>query len=140
MTDSISITGEEFIKDMPEQLKDAPISPEVGMAAIALNFALKYHDINTVQDGALYQQYKLEGRNMHGLHLDMVFETAMQIERHLLQTPSRLAVAVLEIACGDINAVLDEEDASGIETEGQDREDGLGAQPESPTVEDGDAQ
>jgi len=30
--------------------------------------------------------------------------------------------------------------ASGIETEGQDRETGLGAEHESPTVKDGDAQ
>jgi hypothetical protein len=48
-----------------EPLKDTPIAPAHGIAAIALNMALKYHDINTVQDGLLYQQYKLEGKKLH---------------------------------------------------------------------------
>lgn len=67
-----------------EGAEDARIAPAMGVAMIALNMALKYHDINTVQDGALYQQYKLEGKNMTGLHLDHVFETARRMERHLL--------------------------------------------------------
>jgi hypothetical protein len=46
-------------EDLPKEVMDAPISPQVGLASIALNFAIKYYDINTVQDGALYQQYKI---------------------------------------------------------------------------------
>jgi len=57
--------------------------------------AMKYHDISTVQDGALYQQYKLEGKNMTPLHIDMVFETAMQIEKHLIRSHKRIADALL---------------------------------------------
>lgn len=75
-------------------LGDAQVSPAVGVASVALTLALKYHDINTVQDGALYQQYKLEGKNMHALHLDHVFETAMRIEQHLLLSPNRLSETV----------------------------------------------
>ena len=63
-------------KEMAKELgpaADARIGPAVGVASIALNMAMKYHDINTVQDGALYQQYKLEGKNMRPLHFDMVF-------------------------------------------------------------------
>ena len=63
----------------------------IGVAAIALNMAMKYHDISTVQDGTLYQQYKLEGRNMVPLHMDMVFETAIQIEQHLISANKRVA-------------------------------------------------
>lgn len=74
-----------------EGAEDIHIAPSMGVAMIALNMSLKYHDINTVQDGALYQQYKLEGKNMHGLHLDMVFETAKQIERHLLTSSHQIA-------------------------------------------------
>lgn len=86
-------------RDLAKELgpaADAPIGPWVGVASIALNMAIKYHDINTVQDGALYQQYKLEGRNMRSLHIDMVFETAMQIEKHLIRSHKRIAVALLD--------------------------------------------
>lgn len=102
--------------EMIDEVKDMPVTRQVGMAAIALNFALKYHDINTVQDGALYQQYKLEGRNMRDLHLDMVFYTAEQIERHLLNAPSRLALMVLEAVASDIEGALeDDPEAAGGE-------------------------
>ncbi len=84
-----------------EPMKDAKIAPAHGIAALALNFALKYHDINTVQDGTLYQQYKLEGRNMRELHLDMVFETAIRIEAHLMGSSERIAKLVIDsIAVG----------------------------------------
>lgn len=67
-----------------EPIKNTTVAPAHGIAAIALSMAMKYHDINTVKDGALYQQYKLEGKNFAPLHLDMVFETAIRIEAHLL--------------------------------------------------------
>jgi hypothetical protein len=85
-------------KEMAKELgpaADAQIGPHIGVASIALNMALKYHDINTVQDGALYQQYKLEGRNMRDLHLDIVFETAIQIEKHLVGAHKRVTDALL---------------------------------------------
>ena len=52
-----------------EAIGDVPIAPAHGIAAVALSLALRYHDINTVQDGVLYQQYKMEGRNMTDLKL-----------------------------------------------------------------------
>lgn len=75
---------------------DTPLATSHGVAAIALTLAMKYHDINTVQDGTLYQQYKLEGRNMQPLHIDMVFETAIKIERHLLASSDRIAKLVID--------------------------------------------
>ena len=67
-----------------------------GVAAIALSLAMKYYDINTVQDGMLYQQYKLEGKNMKPLHIDMVFDTAIKIERHLLASSDRIVAFVID--------------------------------------------
>jgi hypothetical protein len=87
----MTFTKDDALAGMPDEIKDAPVGPMVGIAAIALNMALKYHDINTVQDGTLYQQYKLEGKNMHGLHLDMVFATAIQIEEHFVAANKRIA-------------------------------------------------
>lgn len=97
MSESETITMDP--RDLAKELgpaADAPIGPWVGVASIALNMAMKYHDITTVQDGALYQQYKLEGRNMRSLHIDMVFETAMKIEKHLVRSHKRIADALLE--------------------------------------------
>ena len=79
-----------------KHLPDVPVAPAHGIAAIALDMAMKYHDMNMVKDGALYQQYKIEGRNMNNLHLDMVFETAMKIEVHLLMSEERIAKIVID--------------------------------------------
>lgn len=84
-----------------------PVAPAHGIAAMALGFALKYCDINTVQDGALYQQYKIEGRNMHALHLDHVFETAIAIEKHLLASSDRIAAMLVDA----LEVVVAEDDA-----------------------------
>lgn len=79
-----------------EAMKDTPIAPAHGIAAIALSMALKYHDIAMVKDGTLYQQYKLEGRNFQNLHLDMVFETAIKMEMYLLSASDRIAKLIVD--------------------------------------------
>lgn len=107
---------------------DAPVSPPMGVAMIAFNFALKYHDINTVQDGTLYQQYKLEGKNLHGLHLDAVMETARRIQLHLLTETHEISRLMVE---GVIDALIAAE-----ETEGGDALDAELGQPAA----EGDAQ
>jgi hypothetical protein len=103
---------------------NTPLGPMIGVAAIALNMAMKYHDINTVADGALYQQYKIEGRNMVPLHLDMVFDTAMQIERHLISGNKRVAklmvAAVLEDHTdGEPDATTGKSDEIGSDQESE---------------------
>lgn len=82
--------------DLGPEAANSPIPTGVAVAAIALNFAMKYHDINTVQDGTLYQQYKLEGKNFEALHLGAVFDTAKQIEAHLMSGANRLSDMVFE--------------------------------------------
>lgn len=89
-------------KDIVALGADTPIAPAHAIAAIAMNMAMKYHDIDTVQEGALYQQYKLEGRNMTPLHLDHVFETAERIELWLLGSSERIAKIVIDaVVAGD---------------------------------------
>lgn len=90
-------------------LGDVKIATSHGIATIALTMALKYHQINTVQDGTLYQQYKLEGRNMRDLQLDMVFETAIQIEKHLLMSSDRIAALLIEAIAESENEGAGEE-------------------------------
>lgn len=90
-----------------EPIKDVKIAPAHGVAALALNFALKYHDITTVQDGTLYQQYKLEGKNFRELHLDVVFETAMRIEMHLMASSERIAGLLIDAIT---SAPMDDDD------------------------------
>lgn len=79
-----------------EPMGDAPIATAPGIAAIALNMALQYHKINTIQDGTLYQQYKLEGRNMRDLHLNDVFETAIKMEMYLIGASDRIAKLIVD--------------------------------------------
>ena len=79
-----------------EPLGKTLIAPAHAIAAVALNMAIKYHDIATVQDGTLYQQYKMEGRNLRELHLNDVFETAILMEMHLLGSSERIAKMLIE--------------------------------------------
>jgi hypothetical protein len=77
-------------------LPDFPIGVAQGVAAIALNMAMKYYEMNTVTDGALYQQYKIEGKNFQDLSLVAVFETAKEIEIHLMGASDRIAQMVVD--------------------------------------------
>lgn len=79
-----------------EPLGNVPIAPAHGIAAVALSLSLKYHDIGTVQDGTLYQQYKLEGKNLTPLHLDMVLETAEKMELWLMASSERIAKVIID--------------------------------------------
>lgn len=102
----------EPFKELAPAMGNAPVAPAHGIAAIALSMAMKYHDIATVKDGTMYQQYKMEGRNMRELHIDMVFETAIQIEKHLLGASDRIAkmlVDAIEIAVDDMESEADGE-------------------------------
>lgn len=106
--------GEEMRRDLAtlqEHLPEDTLIPSaVGIGAIALNMAMKYHDFTIIKDGMMYQQKKLEGANIVPLHLDMVFETAIRIEQHLLGTSSRIATAVQDVL-GNMMAELIGEDA-----------------------------
>lgn len=95
MTENDHLPLDEDFKAL-EPLKDSPVAPAHTVAALALNFALKYHDMGMIKDGALYQQYKLEGRNIDTLHLDMVFETAIKMEAHLLGSSDRIAKLIVD--------------------------------------------
>jgi hypothetical protein len=107
-------------------LGDTPVAPAHAIAAIALTMAMKFHDINTVQDGALYQQYKLEGKNMRPLHLDHVLETATKIEEWLLASSERIAKIVVDaVAVGmDEDDGTDDAEADGAEQERESAERG----------------
>lgn len=87
---------------------DGQISPAVALGALALQMAINYHDVTIVKDGALYQQYKLEGKNFRELHLDVVFETAMAIEQHLLASKNRLSDMILGVVAEAITFATEE--------------------------------
>ncbi len=104
MTDTIDETHPAHpFKELAQTMGSTPVAPAHGIAAIALSMAMKYHDISTVKDGALYQQYKLEGKNLLPLHLDMVFETAIKIEEHLLGSSERIAKLIVDAIVADEN-------------------------------------
>lgn len=94
-------------KEIGDALPNTPVAPAHGIAAIALSMAMKYHDMSMVKDGVLYQQYKLEGVNIRTIGLADVFETAIKIERHLLQSSERIASIVVDA----LEASIDEHEA-----------------------------
>jgi hypothetical protein len=86
----------EDFQEIAKTMGDAPVAPAHGIAAMALSMAMKYHDISTIKDGAMYQAYKMEGRNMTTIHLDHVLETAERLEMWLLGASERIAKIVVE--------------------------------------------
>jgi hypothetical protein len=82
--------------ELAPHLGNTPVASAHAIAAIALSMSMKYHDIQTVKDGALYQQYKLEGKNFRELHIDHVFETAERIEFWLLGASERIAKLIMD--------------------------------------------
>jgi hypothetical protein len=98
--------GENLMQELGEIAPDLPMSAAHGISAMAMTLALKYWDINTIQEGALYQQYKLEGKNPAGLHMDMVIHTAIQIEAHIIAAPTRLTAMFERDLVGAVQEVL----------------------------------
>jgi hypothetical protein len=103
---------EKFKSDYANEMKaldpiaSTPVAPAHGIAAIALNMAIKYHDMGMIKDGALYQQYKIEGKNIQTIGLDHVFETAMRMEAFLLGASERIAKVVVDA----LEAAVEEDD------------------------------
>jgi hypothetical protein len=118
MTEEVDLDTAEVaapFKEITEHV-DGPIAPAHGIAALALSMAMRYHDISTVKDGALYQQYKLEGKNLRSLHLDMVLETAARLEKWLLCSSERIAKVVVDALAV---AVTDDEEKAGDQPDTQ---------------------
>ncbi len=113
---NLGAAAAEQLGEVTDHLGNAPVAPAHGIAALALSMALKYHDIATIQDGTMYQQYKMEGRNIEALHLDMVFETAMRMEAYLLGASERIAKMVVDaitFKVGDDENIDDADNSTG---------------------------
>lgn len=74
-----------------EPVQDAPLTPSVAISALALNLALKWHDMCLIKDGSLYQQKKLEGANITLIDMPDVLATAQRFEAWLLSGQVRHA-------------------------------------------------
>lgn len=117
MSEEVEVTPENELLSLPGA-GDTKIAPAQGIAALAMNFATKFWDLNTIKDGVLYQQLKLEGKNIRpGVHLDEVFEVARRIEIHLMGADKRLTLALLE-SFEELDAELKQEPETN-DTEGQ---------------------
>jgi hypothetical protein len=99
-----------------EEISEAPIAPGTAVAAIALKMAMTFTGMSLVTDGILYQQYKLEGRNIASIDISWVFEVAIQIERHLLGGSDRIAEMLLEGISH--NLIADSDDGDGDDDDG----------------------
>lgn len=103
--DTLTLSDEDNLLKLPAGV-DGPIPSGVAVGALALNFALKYYDMRLVKDGVMYQQLKLEQKELGTFGLQDVFEIAKQIEVHLLATSDRVASLVVEAL---VDGVLREE-------------------------------
>jgi len=78
------------ISEVAEHIGGREVDPATGISALALGFALKYHDMMLVKDGVMYQAKKMEGVNFRLIDLPDVLETARQFEAWFLNAPERM--------------------------------------------------
>lgn len=111
MDNDITLNANEAAADFKElaPIGNTPVAPAHGIAAIALNMAMKYHDMQMIPDGLTYQQYKMEGRNIRTIGIVDVFETAEKIEVWLLASSERIANVVIDAVSDGLLA----DDATG---------------------------
>lgn len=62
----------------------------------ALNMAIKYHDSTVISDGVLYQQYRMEGKEMQPLTQDHVIATALRYEIFIRCGENTERMAIIE--------------------------------------------
>ena len=72
-----------------EHLEQAPVSASTAIAALAMNFALKWFDMTMVKDGTLYQQYKMEQRNITVIDFPDILKKAAEFEAWLINSDNR---------------------------------------------------
>ncbi len=110
MTDEPQDQKENPFKAL-EPIADAPVTPATTVAALALNLALKFHDMGMIKDAAMYQQFKLEGKNIVPLQLAMVLDTALKMEGYLLGASERIAKIVVDALEAGIESELPESES-----------------------------
>lgn len=97
MADATDKSGINYLADEAlAPVADVPLSTSTTISALALNFAMKYHESTIIKDGTLYQQFKMEGRNIEVLAFEDVFVTAAKVEAWLLNGPNRHAALLRE--------------------------------------------
>lgn len=79
-----------------EPLNNQPLPVAYLIGSVALNLALKWHDMTLIKDGVMYQQKKMEGANITHIDLPDVLETAKVFERHLMASSERVAEIVVD--------------------------------------------
>lgn len=99
---------DQFLEDvgMDGLPKDTKMTESMLISTVALNMAMKWHDIGVVKDGAMYQQLKLEGKNLPVLTLPDVLATAQAFEAHLLAGPNRHAEMLSERIIDNFVAII----------------------------------
>lgn len=102
------------IEELVPHLGNVPVAPAHGIAAIALSMAIKFHDTSTIQDGTLYQQYKLEGKNIQPLMLDHVLATAAQLELWLIGSSERIAKLVVDAIASESTVSANAENPGAV--------------------------
>lgn len=97
LQDMAAREAEEMTTDLvPAGAENAPMGYATGIAAVALNMAMKWHDTGTIKDGAMYQALKAEGRNIPTLTLNDVLDTAKVLEAHLALASNRISEIVTD--------------------------------------------
>lgn len=108
---------------------DGPLPTEIQVRSIALTIAQRHTGDTVVKDGVMYQQYKMEGKNLKPLSYDDVLKAAIVFERYLWGEFSK---GIMENAMEATSTDF----ADAMEKEYQKREKGQDGAPTAPDTSD----
>lgn len=70
------------------------LTPDQKLRSMALMLSISFHKDTVIKDAGMYQQYKMEGRNMSPLDDETVIKTALRYETFIRcgESPERMAL------------------------------------------------
>lgn len=99
-----------FADPSMEPIRDAPMTTSMAIAAISLNMAMKYHDFTVVKDGVMYQQLKMEQKEMRTIQFEDVLETADRIRDYLIESESVIRSMMTESVMNVLERIAEDPD------------------------------
>lgn len=120
----ITNEADEFLGPLPAEVANAPLflDPAQSVRTLALTMAVKYHGDTIIKDGGMYQQLRMEQKDIQPTHVNVVLKTAIEFERYLR---GDYAEMVDQLVGGDFEKWLGEKVEEAAKAAGHSYEDHL---------------
>jgi hypothetical protein len=94
------------------QIADTPLdlTKDEKLRSMALMLAIRHHGDTVIKDAGIYQQYKMEGRNMQPLNDELVIATAVRYEAFIRCGENAERMAFIEQVADKLDEMIENGD------------------------------